>query len=238
MSKGVSYLIIIHCLIFMPVLLLAHQYQNEQWDIDFSRFTETPPPVAPVRPVAEFEPASQVLIRYPLGIPVSLVAQLADTAEVICLVASSSMQNAATNAFVKAGVNMDRVSFMLAATDSYWTRDYGPWFIFDGNGDLGVVDFPYNRPRPNDNLIPQVFATQQGLPYYGMNLVQTGGNYMTDGINTAAQTTLVYSEKSFLNSAGVFNRMQIIIGLKITMWYRSKNTYIDHIDCWVKFSAP
>ena len=239
MSKGVSYLIIIHCLIFMPVLLLAHQYQNEQWDIDFSRFTETPPPVAPVRPVAEFEPASQVLIRYPLGIPVSLVAQLAETAEVICLVSSSSMQNAATNAFVNAGVNMDRVSFMLAATDSYWTRDYGPWFIFDGNGDLGVVDFPYNRPRPNDNLIPQVFATQQGLPYYGMNLVQTGGNYMTDGINTAAQTTLVYSENPSLTQQEVYNRMHNYLGIEnYYVVADPNNTYIDHIDCWGKFLAP
>ena len=239
MSKAVSYLIIIHCLIFMPVLLLAHQYQNEQWDIDFSRFTETPPPVAPVRPVAEFEPASQVLIRYPLGIPVSLVAQLADTAEVICLVSSSSMQNAATNTFVNAGVNMDRVSFMLADTDSYWTRDYGPWFIFDGNGDLGVVDFPYNRPRPNDNLIPQVFATQQGLPYYGMNLVQTGGNYMTDGINTAAQTTLVYSENPSLTQQEVYNRMHNYLGIEnYYVVADPNNTYIDHIDCWGKFLAP
>jgi len=239
MSKAVSYLIIIHCLIFMPVLLLAHQSQNEQWDIDSNRFTETPPPVAPVRPVAEFEPASQVLIRYPLGIPVSLVAQLAETAEVICLVSSSSMQNAATNAFVNAGVNMDRVSFMLAATDSYWTRDYGPWFIFDGNGDLGVVDFPYNRPRPNDNLIPQVFATQQGLPYYGMNLVQTGGNYMTDGINTAAQTTLVYSENPSLTQQEVYNRMHNYLGIEnYYVVADPNNTYIDHIDCWGKFLAP
>ena len=74
MPKAFNYVIIIICLTVMPVILLAHQYQNEQWDIDFSRFTETPPPVAPVRPVAEFEPASQVLIRYPLGIPLSLVA--------------------------------------------------------------------------------------------------------------------------------------------------------------------
>ena len=50
------------------------------------RFTETNPPVAPVRPIAEFEPASAVLIRYPLGIPLSLVVQLANTANVICIV--------------------------------------------------------------------------------------------------------------------------------------------------------
>ena len=239
MPKAFNYVVIIICLTVMPVILLAHQYQNEQWDIDFSRFTETPPPVAPVRPVAEFEPASQVLIRYPLGIPVSLVVQLANTAQVICLVSSSSTQNAATNAFLNAGVNMDNVTFMIASTDSYWTRDYGPWFIFDGNGDLGVVDFQYNRPRPNDNLIPQIFANQQGLPYYGMNLVQTGGNYMNDGINTAAQTNLVYSENSSLSQQEVYNRMHNYLGIEnYYVVADPNNTYIDHIDCWGKFLAP
>ncbi len=239
MPKAFNYVIIIICLTVMPVILLAHQYQNEQWDIDFSRFTETPPPVAPVRPVAEFEPASQVLIRYPLGIPVSLVVHLANTAQVICLVSSSSTQNAATNAFLNAGVNMDNVTFMIASTDSYWTRDYGPWFIFDGNGDLGVVDFQYNRPRPNDNLIPQIFANQQGLPYYGMNLMQTGGNYMNDGINTAAQTNLVYSENSSLSQQEVYNRMHNYLGIEnYYVLADPNNTYIDHIDCWGKFLAP
>jgi len=239
MPKAFNYVVIIICLTVMPAILLAHQYQNEQWDIDFSRFTETPPPLAPVRPVAEFEPASQVLIRYPLGIPVSLVVQLANTAQVICLVSSSSTQNAATNAFLNAGVNMDKVTFMIASTDSYWTRDYGPWFIFDGNGDLGVVDFQYNRPRPNDNLIPQIFANQQELPYYGMNLMQTGGNYMNDGINTAAQTNLVYSENSSLSQQEVYNRMHNYLGIEnYYVLADPNNTYIDHIDCWGKFLAP
>ncbi|MFA7543870.1 MAG: hypothetical protein WCY84_05795, partial [Candidatus Cloacimonadaceae bacterium] len=64
------------------------------WDVPLS---ETAPPPAPVRPIAEFEPSSHVIIRYPLGIPTSLVAQLANTAQVICLVASNSQINSATN---------------------------------------------------------------------------------------------------------------------------------------------
>lgn len=203
------------------------------------RFTETPPPVWPVRPVAEFEPASHVLIRYPLGIPASLVVHLANTAQVVCLVSSSSTQNQATTAFTNAGVNMANVSFMIAATDSYWTRDYGPWFMFDGNGEYGVVDFRYNRPRPNDNLIPQVFANQMDLEYYGMDLNQTGGNYMCDGVNAAAQTTIAWTENSSLSHDQVAQKMHDYLG--ITNYHvlpDPNNTYIDHIDCWGKFLAP
>ncbi|HRR00844.1 MAG TPA: agmatine deiminase family protein [Candidatus Cloacimonas sp.] len=201
------------------------------------RFTETNPPVAPVRPIAEFEPASAVLIRYPLGIPLSLVVQLANTANVICIV-SSSQQNSAISAFTNAGVNMDKVNFINTITDSYWTRDYGPWFIFDGNGEYGVVDFVYNRPRPNDNLVPQIFANQLNLNYYGMNLQQTGGNYMCDGVNTAAQTNLVYSENGN-NQTNVNTKMNQYLGItNYCVVADPNNTYIDHIDCWAKFLAP
>lgn len=120
-------------LLLLAGSILAHTLNQESigyaWDY---RFTETPPPASPVRPIAEFEPSSHVIIRYPLGIPLSLVTHLSNTADVICLVSSNSTMNSATTAFTNAGVNMDRVSFMIAATDSYWTRDYSPWFIFDG----------------------------------------------------------------------------------------------------------
>lgn len=203
------------------------------------RFIETPPPVAPVRPVAEFEPASHVLIRYPLGIPVSLVAQLANTAQVVCIVASTSVQNQATTTFSNGGVNMANVSFLIAATDSYWTRDYGPWFIFDGNDEYGVVDFRYNRPRPNDDNIPEIFANQNGFNLYGMNLYQTGGNYMSDGIDTAAQTTIAYTENSSLTQAEINSRMLSYMGISnYQVLPDPNNTYIDHIDCWGKFLAP
>lgn len=241
MNKGIDRFraVLLLSLVLVPVLLAGHaQLPGDLLPSD-GRFTETNPPLAPVRPVAEFEPASHVLIRYPLGIPVSLVTQLANTAQVICIVASTSLQNQATSAFTTAGVNMAHVEFMIAATDSYWTRDYGPWFAFDGNDELGVVDFQYNRPRPNDNLIPQVFANYFGLDYYGMNLNQTGGNYMTDGINTAAQTTIAYTENSGQTQAQINNKMRNYLGItNYQVLNDPNNTYIDHIDCWGKFLAP
>lgn len=227
-------------LILAVSAIFAHtKLESDYLNSDYSqRFTETTPPTQPVRPIAEFEPASAVMIRYPLGIPVSLVVHLANTAQVVCLVSSNSVQNQATTAFNNAGVNMAKVTFMVAPTDSYWTRDFGPWFIFDGNGIYSVVDFQYNRPRPNDNMIPQLFAQQNSINYYGMNLQQTGGNYMTDGINTAAQTQIAYTENSSLGQTGVNLKMQNYLG--ITNYYvvqDPNNTYIDHIDCWGKFLA-
>ncbi len=237
LAVSLSKTLLLSLLLVISMALAAHSVLPGDLESVDTRFTETNPPVGPVRPVAEFEPASQVLIRYPLGIPVSLVVELANTAQVVCIVTSSS-QSAATTAFSSAGVNMNNVTFLNAATDSYWARDFGPWFIFDGNGQFGLVDFVYNRPRPNDNLIPQVFATNYNLTYYGMNLQQTGGNYMCDGINTVAQTTLVYEENNN-NQTNVNTKMLNYMGAQNYLVVQDpNNTYIDHIDCWGKFLAP
>jgi agmatine/peptidylarginine deiminase len=114
---------------------------------------ETDPPLTPIRNIAEFERMQGVLIRYPFGISTSVIKEMAEGVIVYCLVSSGS-QNSAYNSMNSAGVNMDNVEFITGSTDSYWTRDYGPWWVVDGNRDISVVDFTYNRPRPNDNQAP------------------------------------------------------------------------------------
>ena len=81
-------------------------------------FVETDPPTGTPRFVAEFEPMQGVMIRYPLGIPTSLVVQLANNCHVYCIV-SSSYQSSAQSSFQSAGVNMSNVTFVNAASDSY-----------------------------------------------------------------------------------------------------------------------
>ncbi|MEJ2432263.1 MAG: phosphoenolpyruvate hydrolase family protein, partial [Pseudolabrys sp.] len=85
----------------------------------------------------------------------------------------------------KMAAALDNVEFIIAPTNSYWTRDYGPWFVFDGNGDIAVIDHRYNRPRPHDDVIPYYFALQYGLPCYQHSMWHTGGNYMTDGAHVS-----------------------------------------------------
>ena len=104
-------------------------------------------------------------------------------------------QNTVTSLYQSNGVNLDHCSFLIAPSDSYWTRDYGPWFIYNSiNDEMEVVDFTYNRPRPYDNQIPAAYATDQGFTLNMLDLVHSGGNYMTDGQGIAISTDLVQTE--------------------------------------------
>ena len=86
-------------------------------------------PPKPIRQPAEFEPMQGVLIRYPFGISYDIISEMSEDVEVVTIVASSSEQNYVLTQYQNNGVNTANCDFLIAPSNSYWTRDYGPWFI-------------------------------------------------------------------------------------------------------------
>ena len=218
-------------------------YLSEEEMHDKSRgmnFVETDPPTGEPRFVAEFEPMQGVMIRYPLGIPTSLVAQLSNNCMVYCIV-SNNQQNQAQNSFQSAGVNMSNVTFVNAQTDSYWVRDYGPWYIFEDRHPA-IVDNIYNRPRPYDDNISGVFANFWQIPMYGMRLEHTGGNMMEDGRGHGVSDDLVFLENMEdygIDETTVRQKMNDYLGINpYHVTIDPQGEYIAHVDCWGKYLAP
>ncbi|MBN2384461.1 agmatine deiminase family protein [bacterium] len=197
----------------------------------------TKAPTGVVRNPAEWEPSQGVLIRWPLGIPTSLVAEMSEDVMVTTICSGASQEAAARSSYESAGVNMDHVDFIYASTNTYWVRDYGPWFIFD-DLDLAIVDHIYNRPRPLDDVIPQAIGTAWGLSVHGMDLNHTGGNHMSDGLGTSISTELVYDENSTKTEAEVDQLMLDYLGNDYTVLDYIQSSGIHHIDCWAKFLSP
>jgi agmatine deiminase len=199
-------------------------------------FNPTDPPEAPVRMVAEFEEMQAVLVRYPFGIPIALIKEMSMDCRVLTIVASGAEQTTVTSQYQSNGVNLANCDFMIAPTNSYWTRDYGPWFVVDANNTVGVSDFPYNRPRPQDDEIPVFIADYYDTPLYGMDLIHTGGNYMCDGLGIAASTDLVIEENPTLTEEEIDTLVWHYLG--VHKYYKLPDPlgeYIRHIDCWGKF---
>jgi agmatine deiminase len=199
-------------------------------------FIPTDPPAAPVRMVAEFEEMQSVLIRYPFGIPISLIVEMSQDCKVKTIVANTSEQELVLSQYQAAGVNIANCEWLIAPTDRYWTRDYGPWFVVDSNYEVGICDFPYNRPRPNDDNIPVVLAQQMGIPLYGMDVIHTGGNWMCDGLGKAASTELVWTENPTKTHQEIDTLVNDYLGVR--RYYVLPDPlgeYIEHIDCWGKF---
>jgi len=209
-----------------------------------------PPPTGQLRPIAEWEPAEAVLVAYPFGIPISLIKEMAKDITVITIVASSSQQSTVLSQYNSNEVNTANCKFLIASSDTYWTRDYGPWFMAIDNSDVAMFDFYYNRPaRPNDNQINTYLKTYlsnngKTIERYASNLWLTGGNYMNDGLNQGYSTTLVTTEN--LQNLGL-TEQQVKQQLHDYLGHEQYHFIADaiypydqiqHIDCWGKLLGP
>lgn len=202
-------------------------------------FLQTDPPTGEITNIAEFDRAIGAVVRYPFGIPIDFIREMAKDAKVTTLVGSTSEQNTVIGIYTQERVNLDNCEFMIIPTNSYWTRDYGPLYVTYGNNQIGIIDFPYNRPRPEDDDAPKLMADNLGITWFGMPISHTGGNYMTDGYGLASSTTIVYTENTSMTPAEINQHMQDYLGIDdYSVLEDPNNTYIDHIDCWGKYLGP
>ncbi len=216
----------------LPIYMTPEELERID-EIGIGHRATDPPPQVP-RNCAEWEPLQGVIIRYPLGIPYALVRDYADHMILYCLV-SSGYYNQAYNNFVNNGVNMDNVEFLIMPTNSIWVRDYGPWFVFDGNGEQAIIDHIYNRPRPDDDQVNWNLGNIWSMDVYGHDLEHTGGNYMTDGHGISFSTDLVWDENPGYSHAEIAAIMEAYLGIRTYHVVPDISpTGIHHIDCWAK----
>ena len=251
MRKNFTLIGLLFCLA-LNVSLMAQEQELPEWrkmkylseeemnmPISTRSFVETPPPTGEVRFPGEYEPMQAVMIVYPLGIPVELVREMAEDCKVITVVATYE-QSYAQSEFQAAGVNMDNVEFLNANTNSYWIRDFGPWYIFNGK-EPAIVDNIYNRPRPADDDLPGHFAQYWDIEMFGMKVVHTGGNMMEDGRGNGVSDDIVITESvaEGITEEQVYQRMKDYLGIDpYHVTIDPQGEYIAHVDCWGKYLAP
>lgn len=215
------------------------------------------PPTGDIRPMAEWEELQAVLISWESG----TTGNLADTEILTEIVRAVSQECKAivscdTNAEIATvtdyltarGVDLTNVEFVVTPTNSIWIRDYGPNCVYKDDVDsLFLVDWIYNRNRPQDDLSSRAYADFLDIPLYSTtaapyDLVHTGGNFMTDGIGKAFSSELVFEEndgmgfgQSTHNEAAIDSILYKFMGVE--EYLKMENLPFDaihHIDMHMK----
>jgi agmatine/peptidylarginine deiminase len=209
------------------------------------------------RMVAEWEPAYGTLIRWPLGIPEELVVELAEDDSLYVLVENQGEKNQALGQFNTWGVNTNHCRFIFANTYSHWTRDWGPHYIFDEQGNAAIADpmfdgYPWvpgcppgdavadieiERGYEEDDVVNIALADQLGLPVVSLPLYLTGGNIMTDGHGIANSTQQMLDENEPVCDEDCFmENTRDLMGLAEYWISGNPEVYgIQHMDCYAKF---
>jgi len=174
-------------------------------------FVPEPPP-APVRTMAEWEELDGLVITWRPGhsdpdiragriqILKEIITYAKEEVNVIIVCSSpTAIQDTLTNSGIDWSEN---VTFVEKNTNSIWIRDYGPNMVYANDvGERFFIDWIYNRPRPADDVVPDILSSNLGVPIYKttlapLDLVNTGGNFMSDGMGTAFSSKLVLNENA------------------------------------------
>ncbi len=174
--------------------------RNAVSNFTFRNAMMTPPPPSAVRTSAEWEEVEYLVVTWDPWYP-NILRQIVQAAVAECKVIITTEDEASVSAYLTTnGVNLTNIIFMNAPWDSIWTRDYSGNTVYSNDvGERAMVDWIYNRPRPNDNVMPSAHAALTGIPIYvtdsGLNdLVNTGGNWMSDGMGNAFASELILEE--------------------------------------------
>lgn len=157
-------------------------------------------PAFPVRTMAQWEEVQALVISWTngfYGIQSQMIDAAQEEADVIVVCADSNQVISYLNG---QGIPLTNLDFIEANFNSIWIRDYGAHTIYKNNVDsLLLVDWIYNRPRPDDDVLPDVYAAHRGIGLHATTanpnkLMNTGGNWMVDGFGTAFASELILDE--------------------------------------------
>ena len=200
---------------------------------------QTPPP-NPVRTMAEWEELSGLMITW--ADYYHILKEIVRYAQEECRVYIVCSDSNQVKAYLyQNGVPITNITFLIEDYNSIWCRDYGPFSIYEeGTDSLFFTDWIYNRPRPDDDVLPAAMANAYQVDLYQMteppyDLNATGGNFMTDGLGTGFSSKLILDENPDHTEAEIDDIMNQFMG--IDRYIKFDNLPYDeihHIDMHMK----
>lgn len=212
--------------------------------IEYYRITQ--PPSMEVRAVAEFEPASILILTYFPGyydrIYKAIVTSVIDTVKIYFFYDTTSMKNAIISRLKSWGISDTKINssvvFVNTGVDSVWTRDSGPNPIVSVDGKYGIVDFRYYSDRYYDDKIPTELGNLLLLNVFRPSMDFEGGNFMTNGKGLCMATRGAIWENLPQRDDDIEKIFSDYMGCKKTVFLKPlAGEGTTHIDMFAKFTS-
>jgi len=147
-----------------------------------------------IRSPSEFEQSTELIITWPTIFRLSIeeepffidIVRAAEEAVSVRINVNNFLyKNRIITLLKEENIPLDNITISTTPTNSYWIRDYGPFFI-EKNGELSIVDFNYvgHRFRLIDDIYPTLYGIENNIEFdfkANFALCIQGGNYMSDG---------------------------------------------------------
>jgi len=198
-------------------------------------------------PEAEFDPYYAVLVQWPSFTPFddslfeyfsSMTLEIAKVSKVFMIVSTEVEKEYYKEHLINEGADPEQLIFFIINTDSIWSRDFGPQYIFDSNGNATMIDLMYYPTRFFDDIIPRYIESYTNISRYELPLYFEGGNLMADGVNTCSYNEGLYLYNQNYSREEIDLMMEDYCGCERKIVLPLDNGYNSvffHIDLAAKF---
>ncbi len=164
--------------------------------------------------------------------------------KVFILVKNADMEHEAREQIKR---DTDDIRFFHFQTNSSWTRDFGPIFVYDDAGDLTITDWKFNMwggkypPWDRDDVIPQKIGAALSLPVLEPPMILEGGSIDVNGngvLLTTRQCLLNKNRNPGLSQVEIEKFLDEYLGAKKILWLEEGIVGDDtdgHIDDIARF---
>ncbi len=139
-----------------------------------------------------------------------IVRRLARVERVRIIAGDGDEEQKARRVLRKSGANLDAVDFLRARTNRSWTRDFGPIFVKNGEGEVGLLNWRFNGwakygdwkhdDAVTGKLLPKLKLRFWEPVHNSRRVVLEGGSIDVNGCGT-----LLTTEECLLSSAQARN---------------------------------
>ena len=177
-----------------------------------------------------------------------IVRKLSAVERVCILTQDRAAQTQAERVLRKTGAAMERVEFIQQLTNRVWTRDYGPLFVKNRNGDVALTGWRFNGWAKYgdfelDARVPDAIAGRLRRPAWKTGMVLEGGSIDVNGeglLLTTEECLLgpVQARNPGMSSADIERELREYLGATRVIWLRQGIAGDDthgHVDDVARF---
>jgi agmatine deiminase len=179
-----------------------------------------------------------------------IVRKLSRVERVRILVRDRALAEQARRVLDKVGAAPEAVEFFERPTNRVWTRDYGPLFLENRQGEAALAAFKFNAWAKYDNwrldaAVPDYLRRRLKLPMWKSDMVLEGGSIDVNGAGTLLTTeecllSPVQARNPGMPRAEIERMLREYLGVERLVWLRNGIAGDDthgHVDDIARFVA-
>jgi agmatine deiminase len=180
-----------------------------------------------------------------------IVRKLSRVEKVRILVDDHALEEQARRMLRKVGAQMDAVEFFRCPTNRVWTRDYGPLFVMNRRGGVGLTAWRFNAWAKYDDwqldaAVPGFLAERLKLPVWAAPMVLEGGSIEVNGAGLLLTTEECLLSPVQARNPGMTRReiertLGRYLGVERVIWLHNGIDGDDthgHVDDVARFVGP